>query len=100
MPGPIDDYISAPKASGYRGVHLMYRYKSDKKKTIYNDLKIEMQIRSRYQHAWATAVETVGIFVGQALKTSMGDDRWLRFFALMGSAIAIREKTTTERSGR
>ena len=95
VPGPVDDYISTPKPSGYRGIHLMYRYKSDKKKTVYNDLKIEMQIRSRYQHAWATAVETAGIFVGQALKTSLGDDQWLRFFALMGSAIAIREKTPT-----
>lgn len=95
-PGPVDDYISNPKESGYRGVHLIYRYFSDKKKKeVYNNLKIEMQIRSRYQHAWATAVETVGTFVGQALKTSIGDEEWLRFFALMGSAIAIREKTPT-----
>jgi (p)ppGpp synthase/HD superfamily hydrolase len=53
----IDDYIDKPKISGYRGVHLVYRYFSDKKpKECFNGLKIEMQIRSRYQHAWATAV--------------------------------------------
>ena len=43
--------------SGYRGVHLIYRYNSDRK-TEYNTLLIEMQLRSQLQHAWATAVET------------------------------------------
>src|SRR5215213_10917446 len=55
------DYIDEPKASGYRGIHLVWRYKSDKNKT-WNDLKIELQLRSRLQHAWATAVETYGTF--------------------------------------
>jgi hypothetical protein len=99
----LDDYISEPKPSGYRGVHLVYRYFSDKEKRIYNGLKIEMQIRSTYQHAWATAVETVGTFSGEALKSSVGSAEWQRFFALMGSAIALRERaplvpgTPTER---
>lgn len=87
-----NDYISTPKASGYRSVHLIYRYYSDKKET-YNGQKIEMQLRSRHQHAWATAVETVGAFTRQALKTSRGEKDWLRFFALMGTDIANREKT-------
>jgi ppGpp synthetase/RelA/SpoT-type nucleotidyltranferase len=86
-----DDYIRSPKRSGYRGIHLIYRYHSDKKET-YNGLKIEMQFRSQLQHAWATAVETVGTFIQQALKASRGEKEWLRFFALMGTAIAIREK--------
>ncbi|HEU4760515.1 MAG TPA: RelA/SpoT domain-containing protein [Dehalococcoidia bacterium] len=88
----IDDYIRQPRDSGYRGVHLIYRYYSDKK-TTYNGLKIEMQIRSPLQHAWATAVETVGTFIQQALKSSQGEEEWLRFFALMGTAIANRERT-------
>jgi ppGpp synthetase/RelA/SpoT-type nucleotidyltranferase len=87
-----DDYIAAPPRSGYRGIHLVYRYYSDKRNTQrYNGLKIEIQLRSQYQHAWATAVETVGTFIRQALKSSMGEDEWLRFFALMGTAIALRE---------
>ena len=90
---PTDDYIANPKASGYRGVHLIYRYFSDKNKAIYNGMKIEMQIRSKYQHAWATAVETTGMFSGQALKSSLGSEDWKRFFALMGSVIAFREKS-------
>ena len=87
----LDDYVGSPKGSGYRGVHLVYRYVSDKGKTAYNGLKIEMQLRSQFQHAWATAVETVGMFSGQALKSSIGDEDWKRFFSLMGSAVAMRE---------
>jgi ppGpp synthetase/RelA/SpoT-type nucleotidyltranferase len=88
-----DDYLELPKVSGYRGVHLIYRYFSDKNKSAYNGLKIEMQLRSRYQHAWATAVETVGTFSGEALKSSLGSEQWQRFFALMASAIALRERS-------
>lgn len=87
-----DDYMLSPKPTGYRGVHLIYRYFSDKIDT-YNTLKIEMQLRSQYQHAWATAVEIVGTFTKQALKSSQGEDEWLRFFALMSSAIAHMEGT-------
>jgi hypothetical protein len=88
-----DDYIAKPKADGYRGVHLVYRYFSESKKhRPYNDLKIEIQLRSRPQHAWATAVETVDMFTGQALKSDRGQQDWTRFFALMGSAIARRER--------
>jgi ppGpp synthetase/RelA/SpoT-type nucleotidyltranferase len=88
-----DDYMERPKPTGYRGVHLIYRYQSDKVPT-YNSLKIEMQFRSLFQHAWATAVEIVGTFTRQALKSSQGEQEWLRFFSLMSTAIAMREGTT------
>jgi hypothetical protein len=87
-----DDYIRQPKPSGYRGIHLIYKYYSDRNET-FNDLKVEIQIRSLPQHIWATAVETVGTFVRQALKSSQGERDWLRFFSLMGTAIAMREKS-------
>lgn len=88
-----DDYISQPRDSGYRSIHRVYRYYSDRKNSqAWNGLKIEMQLRSLYQHAWATAVETVGTFIGKALKSSRGPQEWQRFFALMGSVIAIRER--------
>jgi len=87
------DYILCPKDDGYRGVHLIYRYKSTSRKhQVYNGLKIEIQLRTRLQHAWATAVETVSLFTGQALKSSGGEAEWRRFFALMSSAIALRER--------
>lgn len=75
-----DDYLwEKPKPSGYRGIHLVYAYRGDKKQ--YEDLKVEIQIRTRLQHAWATALETVDTFTTQALKASRGEDEWLRFFA-------------------
>lgn len=85
-----DDYIKNPRSSGYRSVHLIYKFFSDRKAT-HNGLRIELQFRSQLQHAWATAVETVGTFTRQALKSSQGEEDWLRFFALMGTAIAARE---------
>jgi Region found in RelA / SpoT proteins len=89
----VDDYMDEkPKESGYRGVHLVYKYRSDRKAT-YNGLSVEVQLRTRWQHAWATAVETVGFFTSQALKSSAGSEDWLRFFALMSSEIAGREGT-------
>lgn len=88
----LDDYIESPRRSGYRSVHLIYRYHSDRSAT-FNGLKIEVQLRSRLQHAWATAVETTGTFIQQALKSSQGEQEWLEFFSLMGTAIALRERT-------
>jgi hypothetical protein len=84
------DYIATPKDSGYRGVHLIYRYESDRT-PAYNGRLIEIQLRSRLQHAWATAVETVGTFLQQSLKASEGSDQWLRFFAVTSSAFALVE---------
>ena len=88
----LDDYIVNPKPSGYRGVHLIYKYNSEKI-AAYNGLYIEIQIRSKLQHAWATAVETVGTFLNQPLKSSIGEEKWLRMFALMGSIFALRERS-------
>ena len=90
------DYIETPKTDGYRSVHLVYKYQSQSAtRRVYNGLRIELQIRSRVQHAWAAAVETVSAFTGQALKSNVGEDTWKRFFLLMSSAIAIMERRKT-----
>ncbi len=85
------DYITYPKKDGYRSIHLVYEYKSDKRKQEFNKLRIEIQIRSKLQHLWATAIETVGFFTRQALKSSEGEKEWLEFFKLLGSAFALIE---------
>jgi len=87
-----DDYIQQPRDSGYRSRHLVYRYISDRNE-VYNGLKVEIQIRTPIQHAWATAVETVDAFTQQALKSSRGQKDWERFFQLMGTEMAFREDT-------
>ena len=86
------DYISNPKISGYRSVHLIYRYKNPIAPE-YDGLFVELQIRTKLQHAWATAVETMGTFLNHALKSSEGPGIWLDFFALTGSAFAHIERT-------
>ena len=89
-----DDYILEPSPVGYRSRHLMYRYYSDKVTTsIFNDMRIEVQIRTSMQHSWATTVETVDAFTKQALKSSRGEKEWERFFQLMGTWMAMKEKT-------
>ena len=88
-----DDYVTHPRASGYRGIHLVSRFQpGEAHEADYAGMRIEIQLRSRLQHAWAAAVETVGTFSGQALKSSEGDEGWLRFFALMASEIAFSEE--------
>ncbi len=86
-----DDYIQTPKTSGYRSLHLIYKYKNDQAPD-YNGLCLELQIRTRLQHAWATAVETIGSFLNQALKSNEGPEDWLDYFKVVGSAFALIEK--------
>jgi ppGpp synthetase/RelA/SpoT-type nucleotidyltranferase len=88
----VNNYIIEPKEDGYRGIHLIYKYKSDKGKKDYNGLLVEIQIRSKIQHIWATAVETVDFFTRQAIKSNEGQKDWVEFFKLMSSALAIQEK--------
>ena len=92
IPIQYKNYILEPRSSGYRGLHLVYGYNSDRNPR-WQGLKTELQIRSRLQHQWATAVEIVGTFTGAELKSSLGDERWLRFFALMSSVISRHEGT-------
>ena len=85
------DYIDRPKESGYRGIHLIYEYRGYKKGE-YDGLRIEVQLRTHLQHLWASSVEIIGAFRNQALKSSLGDESWLRLFALMGNVFAMKER--------
>jgi putative GTP pyrophosphokinase len=85
------DYVDSPKESGYRSIHLVYRYRKDSP-AQFNGLIVELQIRTRLQHAWATAVETMGTFLQYSLKSSEGPEEWLEFFALTSSAFAHLEQ--------
>lgn len=85
------DYIQNPRSEdGYRGIHLIYKYKN-KNVPDYDGLRLEFQIRTHLQHMWATAVESMGTFLGQALKSRQGDQEWIDFFAITASAFAHRE---------
>jgi hypothetical protein len=90
--GRHDDYIALPKPDGYRGIHVVMNYQGHGDQKAWSGLRIEVQLRTKMQHAWATALETVDTFTRQALKSNAGDPEWMRFFALMGAEVAGREK--------
>jgi hypothetical protein len=89
------NYIKEPKEDGYRSVHLMYRFVGSATSRYWDKLRIEIQLRTKLQHAWSTAVETVDTFIGEEgeLKFGLGSHDWRRFFQLMGSAHASIEKS-------
>jgi ppGpp synthetase/RelA/SpoT-type nucleotidyltranferase len=88
------DYISNPKEDGYRGIHVVARYHPRiANRTPWDGHRVEIQLRTPLQHAFATAVETVTAFTREPLKFGLGSAEWRRFFSLMGSALAIREGT-------
>jgi Region found in RelA / SpoT proteins len=87
----MKDYTREPKEDGYRSVHLMYRFAGSATTKYWDKLRIEIQLRTKLQHAWATAVETVDTFTGEDLKFGLGDNDWRRFFRLVGSAHAALE---------
>jgi hypothetical protein len=94
--GSPKNYIENPKDDVYRSIHYVIRYISKiEKYAVYDSMKIEMQIRTRAQHSWATAVEIVDFFTGEGLKSDIDKNQatpqWKRFFKLMGSVIALNE---------
>ena len=84
----LDDYIANPKDDGYRSVHLVYKLKKEP------SLFIEIQVRSYFQHIWATAVEVFGTLKNSSFKSGYGDKEWLNFFQLLSSIFSLKEKTS------
>ncbi len=85
----IYDYVSSPKTSGYRSIHFVYKYHSED--PVLDGLKIELQIRTLLQHAWATAVETAELISRSPLKSGIGDEDWLEFFQLTSAIFSRKE---------
>lgn len=92
----IYDYVSVPKKSGYRSIHFVYKYHSADKNL--DGLSLELQIRTRLQHDWATAVETAELISKSSLKASLGDKNWLEFFQLASAIFARKENLPVEES--
>ena len=79
------DYIKRPKDDGYRGVHDVYSYVSDSRAgKRYSGLLVEIQYRTRIQHAWATAVE----ILDNDLKFGRGDGNLSEIFLLASEILA------------
>lgn len=83
------DYLASPKPDGYRGIHDVYEYQSKRESGApWNRLRIELQYRTIYQHAWATAVEVAGLLTDNEHKFGRANDDYSEFFCLTSEAIA------------
>lgn len=83
------DYVKSPKESGYRSIHLIYKY--DKKVALNAQCRIEVQLRTKIHHAWATAVEVIGTYLRQPLKQSFGDAELLELFKEISKVFILIE---------
>lgn len=88
------DYIKNPKESGYRSIHIIYKY--DKNIPTNSQCRIEVQLRTKIHHAWATAVEVIGTYLRQPLKQSFGDKELLELFKEISKAFILLENNEVD----
>jgi hypothetical protein len=83
------DYISNPKATGYRGVHDIFEYNVQRGPGVsWNGLKVEIQFRTQPQHAWATAVEVADLILSSRIKFAQAEADQTEYFCLASEIIA------------
>ena len=78
----VYNYVAAPKPSGYRAVHVS---------VVRDGRLIEIQFRTPAQQSWAAAVERAGARLRVSVKDGQGPEPLLRFFRLLGDAMALEE---------
>ncbi|MDE9591201.1 (p)ppGpp synthetase, partial [Xenorhabdus bovienii] len=66
----IKDYTVDKKTTGYRGIHRIYKCYDGKDQHPWKGFLIEVQLRTKLQHIWATTVEIVDLCEGNTLKTN------------------------------
>ncbi len=89
------DYLAHPKASGYRGIHDVYRYKAGTASGAkWNGLLIEIQYRTMIQHAWATAVELADAITQNRAKFNQGSPDNERFFMVCSELLARKYESS------
>lgn len=91
------DYIENPKFTGYRGIHDVYRHfprgtERGEEKKPWDGLLVELQYRTRAQHAWATAVEISDLLDGERTKFELDTSERGLFFAIASEIIARKHE--------
>lgn len=76
----IDDHMDLPKPTGYRAIHIIFKYTPTNENHECYGQKIELQLRTKYQHIWAMGVETAELITDTALKDGSGNEEWQDFF--------------------
>lgn len=87
---PPTDYTVKNKNTGYRGIHRVYQCYGKKTDHDWKGFLIEVQLRTKLQHLWATTVEVVDLCEGKTLKTNPfnADKDWIEFFQIMSDFLA------------
>lgn len=80
------DYIKQPKASGYRGLHLVVRR---------DGRLIEIQLRTPTQHRWALNVEAIDLSRRLGLKDGKGPEALQRLLEMSAYAMEATSKGET-----
>lgn len=80
-----NDYIARPRASGYRGVHIV---------VTYDERRIEVQLRTQVMHAWAITVERLSGRIGQNLRGD-GEPAIQALLEAISRAMALEETGMT-----
>ena len=75
----VNDYVAKQKDSGYRSIHIYVKDHQSQK-------PIEIQIRNREQHNWATLVEIVDLLYGAKNKEHGAVSKLGRFLLLYSKA--------------
>ena len=91
------DYIENPRKSGYRGVHVVYKHmprgaKRKEARKPWDGLLVEVQYRTKAQHAWATAVEISDLIDRENTKFSLKNTERGDFFAIASELIARKHE--------
>lgn len=80
----INDHIAKPRDSGYRSLHIYVKDKRTQK-------PIEIQIRNREQHNWATLVEIVDLLYGARNKEQGANSSLGQFLLFYSKANELNE---------
>ncbi len=90
----VSNYLDAPKKSGYGGLHMIYScYEGQEESHPWKGANVEVQLRTKLQHAWATSLEIIDTLEDIELKTSVtGIPEWRSFFSITGQLVAHQEK--------
>ena len=92
------DYITSPKPSGYRSMHMVVSIDEQDGNGLPSPLNIEIQCRTRTMHLWATAVEAYDLINGskdRVKRSQIPDTPDAFFFMWASAAICMTEGTPT-----